>query len=130
MDRWTMKELKETDDIDFAICILNERRNTITPYSPLGIKLSNAVHTLSELKTEHNRSCDDDVMGDPYKVPHDPYKVKHLKKMLEHEESQTEEHYGAHLTHWYGDANPLTIDAGGLRALIMYYQKHSTNLED
>ena len=29
---------------------------------------------------------------------------------------------------WYGDANALMIDAGGLRALIRYYQKHGTNL--
>ena len=44
-----------------------------------------------------------------------------LKKMLEHETSKTEEHYGARLSHWYGDSKVLTIDAGGLRALIRYY---------
>lgn len=60
----------------------------------------------------------------------DAYKVRQLKKMLAHEESKTEEHYGARLTHWYGDTNTLTIDAGGLRALIRHYQKHSTNLEN
>ena len=53
MDRWTMRELKETDDITFAICILNERRRGLTPYSPLGMKLSEAAHTLSEIKAEH-----------------------------------------------------------------------------
>lgn len=58
----------------------------------------------------------------------DAYKVKELQKMLEHETSKTEEHYGARLSHWYGDANVLTIDAGGLRALIRYYSKHDTNL--
>lgn len=58
----------------------------------------------------------------------DAYKVQHLKKMLAHETSKTEVHYGATLTHWYGDTNTLTIDAGGLRALIRYYQKHDTNL--
>ena len=58
----------------------------------------------------------------------DPYKVEWLKKMLEHETSKTEEHYGARLSHWYGDSKVLTIDAGGLRALIRYYSKHDTNL--
>ncbi len=48
----------------------------------------------------------------------DPYKVEWLKKMLEHETSKTEEHYGARLSHWYGDSKILTIDAGGLRALM------------
>ncbi len=55
MDRWTMKELKETDDITFAICILNERRRTLTPYSPLGMKLAEAAHTLSNIKAEKDR---------------------------------------------------------------------------
>lgn len=57
----------------------------------------------------------------------DLYKVEQLKIMLEHETSKAEEHYGAHLSHWYGDSKPLTIDAGGLRALIRYYLKHDTN---
>lgn len=52
MDRWTMRELKETDDITFAICILNERRRTLTPYSPLGMKLAEAAHTLANIKAE------------------------------------------------------------------------------
>ena len=59
----------------------------------------------------------------------DPYKVEWLKKMLEHETSKTEEHYGARLSHWYGDSKILTIDAGGLRALIRHYSKHDTNLD-
>lgn len=59
----------------------------------------------------------------------DSYKVEQLKKMLEHETSKKEEHYGAHLKHWYGDTNTLTIDAGGLRALIRHYSKHDTNLD-
>ncbi len=58
----------------------------------------------------------------------DSYKVEQLKKMLKHETSKTEEHYGTHLTHWYGDAKALTIDAGGLRALIRYSSKHDTDL--
>lgn len=59
----------------------------------------------------------------------DEYKVKQLKKMLEHETSESEEHYGARLSHWYGDTNALTIDAGGLKALIRHYSKHDTDLE-
>lgn len=52
MDRWTMQELKETDDITFAICILDERRKGLTPYSPLGMKLKEAAITLSRIKDE------------------------------------------------------------------------------
>lgn len=59
----------------------------------------------------------------------DEYKVKQLKQMLEHETSKSEEHYGARLSHWCGDTNTLTIDAGGLKALIEYYSKHDTDLE-
>ena len=44
----------------------------------------------------------------------DEYKVKQLRKMLLHEPSENKEHYGARLSHWYGDTNTLTIDAGGL----------------
>jgi len=59
----------------------------------------------------------------------DSYKVKQLEKMLAHETSKTEEHYGAHLSHWYGDSKELIIDAGGLKALIRHYSKHDTNLD-
>lgn len=59
----------------------------------------------------------------------DAYKVEQLKKMLDHETSRHEVHYGARLNHWYGDTNTLTIDAGGLQALIRYYEKHDTDLE-
>lgn len=59
----------------------------------------------------------------------DSYKVKQLKQMLSHETSKSEEHYGARLSHWYGDTNTLTIDAGGLKALIHYYETHDTDLE-
>lgn len=58
----------------------------------------------------------------------DNYKVDMLMKMLEHETSETEEHFGANLHHWYGDTKALTIDAGGLRCLINYYSKHDMAL--
>lgn len=59
----------------------------------------------------------------------DSYKVQQLKLMLAHETSKTEEHYGAHVTHWSGDAKPINIDAGGIRALIRYYSTHDTDHE-
>lgn len=58
----------------------------------------------------------------------DPYKVKQLETMLAHETASGEEHYGAKLSHWYGDTKTLTIDAGGLRALKEYYETHRTEL--
>lgn len=62
-------------------------------------------------------------------APHDPYKVDQLLKMLAHETSP-EEHYGAKLRHDGGDTKVLTIDAGGLRALITHYATHRTDLEN
>jgi hypothetical protein len=45
-----MKQL-EMGDIDFVICILNERRNRLTnDYSPLAQKLAQAVRTLEKLR--------------------------------------------------------------------------------
>ena len=58
----------------------------------------------------------------------DAYKVEQLELMLAHETSLHEVHYGAHLSHWWGDTKSLTIDAGGLRALIEYYKTHDTDL--
>ena len=58
----------------------------------------------------------------------DEYKVKQLRQMLAHETSGCEEHFGARLSHWCGDTRTLTIDAGGLKALIAYYEQHDTDL--
>lgn len=63
-------------------------------------------------------------------APHDPYKVEQLLNMLAHETSQIEKHYGARLKHSGGDTKVLTIDAGGLRALISHYATHYTDLEN
>ena len=60
----------------------------------------------------------------------DPYKVQQLCKMLSRETDKAEEHYGARLHHEASSAKVLTIDAGGLRALITYYATHRTDLED
>ena len=51
MRRWTIKELDETDDLLFAISILNERHSSLKNlYSPLSQKLTRAVNTLAELR--------------------------------------------------------------------------------
>ena len=50
MDRWTMEQMSKLDSVDFAIAILNERRNKVTPYSPLGQKCLNSAHELSGMK--------------------------------------------------------------------------------
>ncbi len=59
----------------------------------------------------------------------DAYKVEQLRKMFEHETNKTEEHYGAHLTHWAGDSKPINIDAGAIKVLIDYYSANSSNDE-
>lgn len=69
----------------------------------------------------------EEITGEKRGQGSDPYKVSMLNKMLQHETGR-EEHYGAHLTHWYGDTKPLTIDAGGLKALAEYYSCHATDL--
>lgn len=51
------------------------------------------------------------------------YKIKQLTLMLSHEIGNgPDDGYGAHLTHWYGDALPIQLDAGALRVLIRYYK--------
>ena len=51
MNRWTIKELKETDDITFAMCILSERREGLNQEAPLAKKLRSTYHTLDRLKS-------------------------------------------------------------------------------
>lgn len=77
--------------------------------------------------------CRDSLKGlhkPPEGVPHDPYKVEQLLKMLKHETREGEAHYGARLHHEDSGAKVLTIDAGGLRALISHYATHRTDLEN
>lgn len=77
--------------------------------------------------------CRDSLKGlqkQPEGVPHDPYKVGQLLKMLKHETREGEAHYGARLHHDNSGAKVLTIDAGGLRALISHYATHRTDLEN
>ena len=58
MDRWTIKELENLTDLEFAAAILMERRMKVTPYSPLGQKLDHARNTLLELAAkEKTEQC-------------------------------------------------------------------------
>lgn len=54
-DRWTLEELENTDNITFAACILNERRNKLSPYSPLAAKLKAAEKELDAIKEAKDR---------------------------------------------------------------------------
>lgn len=55
MDRWTMDELERTDDLTFAICILDERRSRLNRYSPLSMKIQAAQQTLRRIKEAQDR---------------------------------------------------------------------------
>ena len=55
MDRWTMEELENTDDISFSISILEQRRSSLNPYSPLSMKLNKAIKSLENIKEEKDR---------------------------------------------------------------------------
>ncbi len=50
MDRWTQDELNNTDNLLFAVSILNERRNKLNPYSPLATKLAAAAREIEEIR--------------------------------------------------------------------------------
>ena len=55
-DRYTKKEMEKLDDIDFAICILNDRRNKCTNfYSLLSQRLQKSVLGLRELKNQKEK---------------------------------------------------------------------------
>lgn len=49
MERWTTKTLDGTDDLLFAVSILNERANKLNPHAPLCKKLKSAAHTINRL---------------------------------------------------------------------------------
>ena len=64
----------------------------------------------------------------PKGISHDTYKTGQLMKMLAYETKEGQEHYGARLHHETSGAKVLTIDAGGIGALISYYATHKTDL--
>lgn len=51
MKKWTIKQLKEISDIEFAIIELQERKNRLSnPYSPLAEKINQVIATLIKLE--------------------------------------------------------------------------------
>ena len=60
----------------------------------------------------------------------DAYKAGMLRRMLAHETNACEEHYGAWLSHHDASIKHLTIDAGGIAALIRYYENHDADRKD
>ena len=55
MDRWTQDDLERTDNLLFAVAILNERKNRLNPYSPLSMKLSAAAKEIEGIRWEKQR---------------------------------------------------------------------------
>ena len=49
------------------------------------------------------------------------YKIAQLEEMLRQELDPKTSGYGAHLTHWSGNAKPINIDAKAIQALIDHY---------
>lgn len=81
MKRWTTKELENTGDLTFAICILNERRNSLAnPYSPLAQKLSKAVRTLEDIQAEQAR--DEEFKAQITRMSEDEYDRFQLRELL------------------------------------------------
>ena len=60
MNRWTINELEQIDDLTFAMCILSERRGSLNQESPLAKKLRRAYHTLDKLRGGQPISCNVD----------------------------------------------------------------------
>lgn len=55
--------------------------------------------------------------------PDADYKIEQLELMLECETRNDENSgYGAHLSHWYGNAKEIRLDEDAIRALINYYK--------
>jgi len=54
--RWTIKEMNKTSAIDFAIAVLEERRNgTSNSYSPLNLKIDETIKELEYIRNERNK---------------------------------------------------------------------------
>lgn len=57
MDRYTIKDMEELDDIQFAIRILQDRRSKCTNYySPLSQKLDKCISTLTVIRNNMPQS--------------------------------------------------------------------------
>lgn len=59
MARWTIKELENISDIDFAIAILNERKAGLNHYAPLANKINKVIGTLTQIKNEKGNQLKD-----------------------------------------------------------------------
>lgn len=53
---WTIKQMKEMGDLEFAIAILNERAERLNPYAPLSKRIAKAVKTLEKLKAADEKT--------------------------------------------------------------------------
>lgn len=54
MKRWTIKELNEESNLEFAACILNERKAPLNPYSPMATKLESSKNMLLRMESYLN----------------------------------------------------------------------------
>lgn len=54
-------------------------------------------------------------------IKKDEYRAKQTKVMLEHETAPGEVHYAARLSHWWGDAKTINIEADALDLLTRAY---------
>ena len=54
-DRWTQEELERTDDIDFAISVLEDRAAGLRRMSPLAQKIRETVGYLAHVKREKEK---------------------------------------------------------------------------
>ena len=53
--KWTKEHMNRLSDIDFAIAVLQERKNTLTnPYSLLNERINKAIKGLEEIKNKLN----------------------------------------------------------------------------
>lgn len=76
MDRWTMAELKSTDNISFAIQILYERRKGLNPYAPLYQKISEAVSELADIRGEKQKFIAGVAKGVTYQCSREQLETK------------------------------------------------------
>ena len=114
----------------FTIRLFTDGHEIASMFRPNELTLENLTKTMLEIPvilniavtTENDAQTNATSAGDEYKV-------KMLERMLAHETKPSIIHYGANLQHAAPDTKPLTIDAGGIRALIAYYKSHTTNLD-
>lgn len=66
MRKWTIKELKETDDLTFAMVILSDRREGLNQEAPLAKKVRSAYHTLEQHRDAARNCIDCEFMDCAY----------------------------------------------------------------